>query len=302
MVDWYTFSVQSGKTYRLQWNDALQGDNTKTGKVAVSVYTGSGAVLNSLSAVTHGWTTSKSFSGFNGMVYVKVEGRIAPLIGTYAIQYYDQAAVAPQGGITASIFLSGSFGSEVTVTWDEDEDATGYRVYRSSAENGTYTQIGSDLPTTPQSYMDSGLSYGIYHYRVAAFNGVGEGSQSPAASTMVLGYTMATGLASDTWTPGTVSAANPVVWYSFTATGGTYNIKCDDRYGDGSGTYTYENGGGDIDLTAYEDDGTVLFAAADSNYATPESISGYSGTVYLRVRPFWGMSQYYGNYAIQYCE
>jgi hypothetical protein len=127
------------------------------------------------------------------------------------------------------------------------------------------------------------------------------GYQESAPVTVAAFGPSATGLtqSSGTWTTGTVNAGNPVDWYSFTATGGTYNVKWDDRVS-GSGTYTNANGGGDIEVTAYKDDGSELFPRADTAYATPQTISGYSGTVYLKVRPWNGSSTYYGDYAIQY--
>jgi len=71
--------------------------------------------------------------------------------------------------------------SGITITWNAVGGATGYSVYRSSTESGTYTRAGTSTKT---SYQDSGLEADTtYYYKVAAYNAAGEGPQSsPPAS------------------------------------------------------------------------------------------------------------------------
>jgi hypothetical protein len=125
--------------------------------------------------------------------------------------------------------------------------------------------------------------------------------ESATAAVAAFGPTVTAALnaasgASD-WTNATVGLAdadNPVIWYSFVATGGIYNVKWDDRF-NGSGTYA--SNGADIVVTAYGDDGSELFAVTGTAYSTPQTISGYTGTVYLKVTPY---DPYYGHFAIMF--
>jgi len=70
----------------------------------------------------------------------------------------------------------------ITISWDSVSGATGYDVYRSTTESGTYTKVDSSTST---SYTNTGLSDGTtYYYKVVAKNSSGSESaqSSPAAS------------------------------------------------------------------------------------------------------------------------
>jgi len=78
--------------------------------------------------------------------------------------------------------------AQATLTWtdpasDGGAPITSYKLYRSTASDGTYTLVTS--PTAP-TYADIGLINGqTYWYKVSAVNAVGEGAQSPAVSALV---------------------------------------------------------------------------------------------------------------------
>jgi hypothetical protein len=108
----------------------------------------------------------------------------------------------------------------------------------------------------------------------------------------------ATTLVNGVFTSGTsISPEGDVDWYKFEATiGHMYILTWDDS--DGSGTYA-----GDIKVSAYQSDGaTVLngISSVDSGYSTPKTISGYTGTVYIKVQGHWSYSN--GSYIIKYTQ
>ena len=66
--------------------------------------------------------------------------------------------------------------SSIRIQWNSVSGATGYYIYRSPTASGTYAQVGTESST---SYTNTGLSANTtYYYKVAAYNGNGEGSQS----------------------------------------------------------------------------------------------------------------------------
>jgi len=90
-VNEYSFTVTSGTTYYIWWNDYGQGDSTKNCNVTVSARYGNGDTI--FTNENSGWTTSKSFTANNsGTVIVSVQGYrqysySAWPIGTYAVAY-----------------------------------------------------------------------------------------------------------------------------------------------------------------------------------------------------------------------
>ncbi len=74
-----------------------------------------------------------------------------------------RALPAKVGGVKASNVQKG-----VEVSFNAQSDATGYAVYRSTSENGTYTRI-ANLEPDVSSYTDATVKYGTaYYYKVAA--------------------------------------------------------------------------------------------------------------------------------------
>jgi fibronectin type 3 domain-containing protein len=77
---------------------------------------------------------------------------------------------------------------QVTLTWqplvgDGGSPITGYRLYRSTTSDGTYSLLASVSGLT---YVDTGLAGGqTYWYKVSAINAIGEGAQGPAFSAQV---------------------------------------------------------------------------------------------------------------------
>lgn len=78
-------------------------------------------------------------------------------------------------GIEAT-FVGTTAVPNVKISWNSVDDATSYKVYRSTSPNGTYSQIGSDVTWT-YAY-DSNPKNGDNYYKVKAFNSAGGSSYS----------------------------------------------------------------------------------------------------------------------------
>ncbi|MBL1087481.1 cellulose 1,4-beta-cellobiosidase [Streptomyces actinomycinicus] len=80
-------------------------------------------------------------------------------------------------GATGEVTAEGGTGG-LEVAWDGVTGAVSYRVFRSPAENGTYTPLGS---TDKLSYLDtSAAESAVYYYRVSAVDAAGNESARSA--------------------------------------------------------------------------------------------------------------------------
>jgi len=82
---WYSFFVTSGTTYCVWWNDAYDGNSTKTLDVRVSATYSSGTSI--FTGIDSGWSTAQSFTA-NQTGIVKI--RVVPYssgTGTFAVAY-----------------------------------------------------------------------------------------------------------------------------------------------------------------------------------------------------------------------
>ena len=78
--------------------------------------------------------------------------------------------------------------SEVDLSWNAGVSATGYNVKRSTASNGTYVAIATNLPYL--NYSDTGLAAGTtYYYVVTATNSFGESAASAVVSAQPVSLT-----------------------------------------------------------------------------------------------------------------
>jgi len=74
--------------------------------------------------------------------------------------------------------------SQIVLNWQASSGAKGYYVRRSTAQNGTYTTIATNLTTT---FADATVSpTNTYFYVVAAFSGNGQSANSVAVSTATI--------------------------------------------------------------------------------------------------------------------
>ncbi|MDR1251624.1 MAG: hypothetical protein LBK62_05595 [Treponema sp.] len=85
-IDWYYFQATSAKTYILKW-DEYGGSGNYTADIRVSVYKADGSTpLNDINDIDTGYSSSRTFSGYTGTVYIKVTGSST---GTYTIAYQE---------------------------------------------------------------------------------------------------------------------------------------------------------------------------------------------------------------------
>ena len=80
----------------------------------------------------------------------------------------------PPTGVTASVS-----GTTVIVSWNSVDDATSYKVFRSSSASGSYSQLSSSNNT---SYTDNSPLSGNNYYKVKAVNSDGDSDFSDYAS------------------------------------------------------------------------------------------------------------------------
>jgi len=173
----YWYRVES-TTYTVTYN-ANGGSGTVPTSQAVTV--GSSVTLNNGSGLSRsgytfgGWNINAAGTGtnYNGGSSFTPTGNI-----TLYAKWNSVSGTIPSTptGVNASSASS----SSITVSWSVSSNATGYRIYRSSSATGTYTEIGTSTTT---SYTNSGLTANTtYYYKVAAYNTLGNSSQSNYAS------------------------------------------------------------------------------------------------------------------------
>jgi fibronectin type 3 domain-containing protein len=223
---WYSFSVTSGTTYYIWWNDSDAGNNTKTLDVKVSAYYSNGTSI--FTGIDSGWTSARSFTaGSGGTVKIKVEPFSSGSTGTFAVAY-SAGNTRPGGnipGIPTGVTATTESSSSITVSWSSVSEAVGYYVYRSTSASGTYSSLGSSSST---SYSDTGLSANTaYYYKVSAYNSYGEGSQSSYASRTTApdtptGVTATASSFNITVSWSSVSGATSYYLYRSTSASGTY--------------------------------------------------------------------------------
>ena len=119
--------------------------------------------------------------------------------------------------------------SSIPLSWESVSNVTGYRVYRSTSSEGTYTLIASTTDYYYSSYTDNiGTANTTYYYKVSAYNSGGEGEKSssvsattllPAPTSLTFGTVTSNSIAM-TWTA--VSGATGYYVYRSTSSSGSF--------------------------------------------------------------------------------
>jgi hypothetical protein len=285
-ADWYEFSAEQGTKYLVQWTGASTEENPASAEVMVSAYREDQSAI--FRGQTAGWAAPVSVSDYAGKVFIEVKPRTGVSAAAYALRYYDRDGMAPAVALTLK--AGAIVPNDIDIAWNVDLGATGYRLYRATAEDGGYTQIGGDLPVFPRQYRDADLPPNAYRYMLQAFNAQGEGLASPPV-TIGTAVFAASALSDNVWLDGDISE-DAEDWYRFDASEETPCIVGwnDSQKGDGTKT-------GDVQVAAYKADGDELFAESANSRDNRQLIFGYVGTVYLRVR-----ASVPGTYAIRYYE
>jgi hypothetical protein len=232
---------------------------------------------------------AEGYTGYVPATSAAITDTVTPLTVDAA---YTAGAISAASEVHWYSFPAAS-GTFYFMRWDETGGSGSYtgniRVSAYQADGTTlFTTIDSGY-TAPQTIM--GDYTGTVYLRVS---GSAPGSYAVKVDT---GIPLTVGSGSGSaWTTGTMSAGSQIDWYSFTASSGdTYTVQWDDSY---LGTSTYS---ADIRVTAYRADGTAFFTNIDNGYTTPQTITGYDGTVYLRVTPY-SSSSALGDYAVRVYE
>jgi hypothetical protein len=305
---WYKFEAEEGIEYSVKWKDKTGtiGIN-EWASVSVAAYKSDGTTsTGTYDSTPMGIVTGLFITGETGVVYLRVgtsgDG------GNFEIRFVDMTNMGPKDDITIYA-ASATLNLSVEVFWQVMPvnsanpiiESSGYKVYRSETENGTYEKI-ADVPgpSTPvdrdfKSYTDTGdTDAGLapnktYWYRVSGYNSKGEGEMcEPKESALVqdpeAGIIL---LALGVETEGVFETENQVVWYKFEAVSGrTYEVEWE------------TDGPMGLVTSALKSDKTPI-----ADYYDGGSISGVSGTVYLQVvvSSYWySMSGgYLGPYTIK---
>nr|MBP3598814.1 hypothetical protein [Eubacterium sp.] len=118
-----------------------------------------------------------------GIVWDKVKGVPAKITYTYEITGKKQNVTvtintdktnfvekAVSVGGVGTITAKSTGYNKVKISWNGADGASGYRVYRSTSKNGTFTKIKSVTSSSKVSYTNSGISCGTtYYYKVRAY-------------------------------------------------------------------------------------------------------------------------------------
>jgi len=100
--------------------------------------------------------------------------------------YFAEAPASPQ-----NFTLSSISGLHVTLEWDDNSEADlfGYKVYRSTnGPQGPYTLISGATPIPNNTFIDTVMEPGAYHYTVGAFSAYGfESSGATPVEANVIG-------------------------------------------------------------------------------------------------------------------
>ncbi|GHV88017.1 hypothetical protein AGMMS50267_03770 [Spirochaetia bacterium] len=237
----------------------------------------------------------------------------APTGNSKAMAIPLTADTLTDGSITAGgekwYSFTAASGTSYEVSWqDSDQKASGasYTVdVEVTAYAGASTTALSGFDAVDRGYTTpktiSGQAGTIY-LKVAGYNSNSNGTfaikYAPTAAASE-GSTRATAipLTANTLTDGSITAGGEK-WYSFTAASGTsYEVSWQDSDQKASGaSYTL-----DVKVTAYAGASTTAitsFDAVDRGYTTPKTISGQTGTIYLKVVGYNSTTS--GTFAIKY--
>jgi hypothetical protein len=202
--------------------------------------------------------------------------------GTQGLPGQDGDGVVP-----GTVTVSGSpmVNSSVTAVYDNPGNSP--QLYYRWYANGDYTaSIGSSAAYTPVvAVIGKTLTCRVY---AVGFTGYNE--SAPTAAVAAFAPPSPTTLTTSS-AGGNLSGIGEVDWYKFDAVStSSYTITWED-YGTNGTT-------ADIYVAAYKADGTSLFTNDDFSPGT--AISGYDGTVYVRVMPYSTTGTWLGTYNIWY--
>ena len=324
-TDRYSVAVESGKKYRIYWNDSDDGDGTKTGNVSVHAYYSDWKEINDRD---YNWGTSIYFTPTeNGTVFI----RVIPISDNTAVNTGTYAIVCTTG-TSKPLDTQGISATALTEKqWQEGEITSSSQAiyYKFTVNAGTYfiwwddageggTGKTADVKVSGYdsngiasfSRVDNGYAY-IQRITVTApgtaYVLVEPNKTSGTGSTGTFGIVYSTNnfrpldtqnmtstaLTADTWKYGEITSTSDVDWYTLSVTSGTtYRFWWSERTNIKIHT-------GDIQVKGYYSDGSSAFVETYTAWDTPVSFtSSANGTVYINVTV--GSSYSTGTYGIVY--
>lgn len=148
----YKVPVVVGNEYQVQWNDAIQGNGTKTGKVYVSAGSSMATLTNYFTYSSGGYTTLRKVSATTDTMYVRVAASaLSAAGGNFAIRVVDFVPInlpLTNLGWTEGVTTTGGVYYRVSVTpgtvyrvrWDDSWSGSGSYssdIYVSLSQNGS---------------------------------------------------------------------------------------------------------------------------------------------------------------------
>jgi len=115
--------------------------------------------------------------------------------------------------VPANVWVRTATSSSVYFTWSSISEASGYNVYRSTSENGTYSKINASLIDVAEFTNTGSFSDTIYYYKIGAVIGGIEGIQTKPVSSLgaiVPGTSLA---AKFTWLSNNTNTGNNNVYF-----------------------------------------------------------------------------------------
>lgn len=112
-----------------------------------------------------------------GTTYYYTVRAVSNKWGGSAISGYNRTgakAVTPFGGAVSLKSVKAAGYNSVKLTWDKVNGAAGYRIYRATSKNGTYTKIKTISSRNTTAYKDTKLKTGKkYYYKMRAYRMTG---------------------------------------------------------------------------------------------------------------------------------
>ena len=183
-------ALETSAAVRSNYN-CLSGGSIANGGSLASWRNSTGNDLNSLEGVPaltadhHPTSSSAARDAGSQVLETDKNGNLRPQGPNPDLGCYEETYGGGGGGnpLTAPTGLIASGGdARVSLSWSSVSGASGYHVYRSASQNGTYSKRTSSA-VSATSYADTGLTNGTtYWYRVTTTNSSTESSPSTSVS------------------------------------------------------------------------------------------------------------------------
>jgi|GEM_PF-2347580 len=316
---WFSFQATAGIIHRIWLNDSHQGNNNKTLDVAMDVFNPD---MTSI-ATRHdsAWETALMFTpSQSGTIRIRVTSWTAGQTGTFGIAYTVGAINITRPAVPMRISPLGWVNHEITsttpngelwfyfeavagttyhvwsnTTWQGDTSKTLDAVVDAFNPDGTTIFSGAhSMWNTPRVITPT--QSGNITLRVHPFAGAGTGTFGIVFDTSATRPPVQVTLREDIWQDAQVTTSGDTRWFNMRVTAGnTYRIWWSDQGQGGEGMTM------DIQLTAFNPDGTTIFSSVNHGWTTPQTFTPtQSGIVRLHAGPQGVLFNRTGTFRIVY--